>query len=280
MIAPWLCLSLTLSPASAITAASGRRPPVSELLINASDGRLRFSSNPDVVRAPASLTKMMTLYLVFDALAAGTLDMSDRIAISRHAASQQPSRLGLKAGTKLSLRTAISAVAVNSANDVAVALAERLGGNEATFAKRMTRKARSLGMANTRFANATGLTSVGNRTTARDMGKLSLALLHDHPEYYAIFATRSLQWDNRTLRNHNHLLGHVRGVDGIKTGYTADAGYNLAASAKRRGQRVIVIVMGESSADARDVRVSNLVEKGFIRVAGPLGAVSSRFHSR
>lgn len=246
----------------ATAAARGR--PVSELVLDAKSGDTLFERAITIPRAPASLTKMMTLFLVFDALDAGTLHAYDTITVSRHAAGQQPSRLGLRPGQKLPLKTAIRAVAVDSANDVAVALAERLAGSEPAFARLMTRKARQLGMRHTSFANATGLTNGGNRTTAWDIGVLALALLHQHRDRYPLFGTRSIRWANRTLPNHNHLIGHVPGVDGIKTGYTADAGFNLAASAKRKGRRVIVVVLGEHSAAARDVRVSNLLEKGFI----------------
>lgn len=250
-------------PGASNADAVARSRPVSEVVIDARDGRTLFARDATIIRAPASLTKMMTLFLVFDALDAGTIDLTDQLPISRHAAGQQPSRLGLQLGKTLSLKTAVRAVAVDSANDAAVVIAERLGGSEEAFAKLMTRKARQLGMRQTRFANATGLTNAGNRTTARDIAELARALIHEHPSRYAYFGTRSIRWDDRTLPNHNHLLGHIPGVDGIKTGYTADAGYNLAASAKRHGKRVIVVVLGERSVSARDVRVSNLLEKGF-----------------
>ena len=253
--------------AGALASGTDARPEaprtISSLVIDADDGETLYASDADIVRAPASLTKMMTLFLVFDAIEAGSLHLDDQIAMSRHAASQQPSKLGLRAGGTLSLRTAIQAVVVDSANDVAVALAERLRGNERAFAQAMTAKAHALGMDRTRFANATGLTSRGNRTTAHDIATLSLAMLREHPRGYDYFAIRSFHWANRTIANHNHLLGHVAGVDGIKTGYTVDAGYNLAASAKRHGKRLIAVVMGERSAASRDLRVARLLETGF-----------------
>ena len=242
--------------------------PVSALVIDASDGETLYARNADVVRPPASLAKMMTLFLVFDALEARRLRMDDRIAMSRHAAAQAPSKLGVRAGGSLSVKDAIRAVAVQSANDVAVALAERLGGSEAGFARKMTARARQLGMRHTMFGNATGLTNGGNRTSAADIATLSLAMLRDHRRDYRWFSTRSLEWGHRRLVNHNHLLGRVAGVDGIKTGYTADAGYNLAASATRRGRRLIAVVMGERSIAARDLRVSNLLEVGFSEPRG------------
>ena len=258
-----VALALACSLAGGAGARADVPHGVSSLVIDADDGDTLYASDANVVRPPASLTKMMTLFLVFDAIEAGTLHLDDQIEMSRHAASQQPSKLGLRAGRSLSLRTAINAVVVDSANDVAVALAERLRGSERAFARAMTAKARALGMERTSFANATGLTDPGNRTTAHDIAVLSLAMLRDHPRGYDYFATRSFRWANRTIANHNHLLGRVPGVDGIKTGYTVDAGYNLAASAKRHGKRLIAVVMGERSAAARDVRVSHLLEAGF-----------------
>lgn len=240
-----------------------RRGPVAELLINASSGRVIFASLPDAPHRPASLTKMMTLYLLFDALDSGRVRLSESIPVSFNAARQPASRLGLTAGTTLPLRTAIQAMAVHSANDVSVAIAERLGGSETAFAAMMNAKARQLGMTRTSFANATGLTNTGNQTTARDMATLARALLRDHPREYPVFATRAITWRARRYVNHDHLLGKVGGVDGIKTGYTADAGYNIATSAKRGGVRVIAVVLGEKSVQARDVRVANLVELGF-----------------
>lgn len=253
---------ILLSASSAY--ASGKVASVSEVVIDAADSTTLFARDADVIRAPASLTKMMTLFLVFDALDDNVLGLDDLLPVSRHAANQQPSRLGLKPGQALKVRAAIRAVAVNSANDVAVVLAERLGRSEKAFAVQMTRKARQLGMRRTKFANATGLTDPENRTTAHDIGLLSLALIRRHAHYYPYFNTRSIRWNDRVLPNHNHLLGRVPGLDGIKTGYTADAGYNLAASARRKGKRVIAVVMGERSAAKRDVRVSNLLENGFV----------------
>ncbi|RZF66387.1 D-alanyl-D-alanine carboxypeptidase [Sphingomonas populi] len=237
--------------------------PTSELLVDASSGRAIYASLPDEPRRPASLTKMMTLYLVFDALDAGRLRLNDPVPISRNAARQPASRLGIAAGKSLPVRAVIKAMAVDSANDVTVAIAERLCGSENAFAAAMNAKARQLGMTNTRFANATGLTNRGNQTTARDMAGLSLALLKRHARYYPVFATPSIIWRSRRIVNHDHLLGKVSGVDGIKTGYTADAGYNIATSAQRRGKRIIAVVLGADSLRARDRRAAELVEFGF-----------------
>ncbi|MEG3122406.1 D-alanyl-D-alanine carboxypeptidase family protein [Sphingomonas sp. GB1N7] len=239
-------------------------PPVSALVVNAATGATLYRDAPERVRAPASLTKMMTMFLTFEALAKGDLEPDASIAISRHAANQPPSRLGIAAGKTLSVRNALRIIAVDSANDVTVAMAEALAGSEKNFVSRMNAATGRLGLRNTHFANATGLKNPGNRTTARDMATLSLALIHRYPEYYSYFATRNVRWNTRTMRNHNHLLGKVTGVDGIKTGYTVDAGYNLAASAKRNGVRIVVIVLGARTAADRDLRVANLLELGFI----------------
>lgn len=252
--------ALSAGPAAARLAPRG---PAAELLVNASTGRVLFANLPDAPHRPASLTKMMTLYLLFDALGSGRVRIDEAIPVSVNAARQPASRLGLTARTALPLRTAIKAMAVHSANDVTVAVAERLGGSERAFAGLMNAKARELGMTRTRFANASGLTNAGNQTTARDMVTLARALLRDHPREYPVFATRALTWRSRRYVNHDHLLGRVGGVDGIKTGYTADAGYNIATSAKRGAVRVIAVVLGERSIQARDVRVANLVELGF-----------------
>jgi D-alanyl-D-alanine carboxypeptidase len=240
--------------------AAGR--PVSAILIDAEDGRVLYARDATLVRRPASLTKMMTLFLAFDALDAGTLKLTDRVPVSRHAAAQQPSRLGLKPGTSLSVDEAIRAIAVNSSNDVAVALAEKIGGTESEFAEAMTRKARKLGMRETVFQNVTGLPG-SNTTTAKDMAMLSMALLDQHPLRYAYFGTRSFRWKDRRMQNHNHLLGNFVGLDGIKTGYTVEAGYNLAASARRGGRRLIAVVLGERTVQARDLRVAQMLADGF-----------------
>lgn len=237
--------------------------PTSELLVDASSGRPIYASLPDAPRRPASLTKMMTLYLVFDALDAGTLRLNDPVPISRNAARQPASRLGIAAGKSLPVRAVVKAMAVHSANDVTVAIAERLYGSEDAFVAAMNAKARQLGMTHTSFANATGLTNRGNQTTARDMTKLAMALLKRHARYYPVFSTPSLIWRARRIFNHDHLLGKVGGVDGIKTGYTADAGYNIATSAQRRGKRIIAVVLGADSLRARDRRAAELVEFGF-----------------
>lgn len=243
--------------------AAYARSRVSEIVVDASTGTVLFSQAPDAARRPASLTKLMTLYLAFEALADGRLRPSDRLPISRRAARQPATHLGIAAGGRITVGKALDAIAAISSNDLAVAVAERIAGSEPKFARMMTAKAREVGMRNTRFANASGLTSTGNVTTASDIAKLSRAIVRRFPRQYGRFSRRTIQWRSRRIGNHNHLLGRVAGVDGIKTGYTSDAGYNLAASAMRRGRRIVVVVLGETSVSARDARVANLIELGF-----------------
>ena len=249
-----------------LAAPAAGRGPVSAVLVDASNGAVLYADNADRVRAPASLTKMMTLFIAFDAVQAGRLRLSDRVVMSRHAAGQAPTKLGLPAGQSLTVDQAFRVIAVQSANDVAVALGEKLGGNEPAFARMMTARARSLGMNHTIFVNASGLPDRRNVTTAQDIATLSVAMLRAHPREYGYFSTRSFQWGNRRVANHNHLLGAVAGVDGIKTGYTADAGFNLAASAKRGGTRLVAVVMGGRSIRSRDQQVAQLLEAGFTSV--------------
>lgn len=252
--------------AAAVLAAPVAAKPVSAVLVNAANGAVLYADDADRVRAPASLAKMMTLFLTFDAIDAGRMKLSDRVVMTRHAAAQAPSKLGLAPGQAITVDQAIRVVAVQSANDVAVALAEKMADNEPAFARMMTRRAQSLGLRHTSFNNASGLPDRRNVTTAHDMAMLSFAMLKAHPREYGYFSTRSFQWRNRRVANHNHLLGAVAGVDGIKTGYTADAGFNLAASARRGGTRLIAVVLGEHSIRARDRRVARLLEAGFASV--------------
>lgn len=260
-----MAMLAALATASAAVPAQAAGP-VSTVLVNAADGQVLYADSADRVRAPASLAKMMLLFLAFDAIDTGRMRLTDSVVMTRHAAGQAPSKLGLPAGQAISVDQAIRVIAVQSANDVAVALAEKLAGSEPAFARMMTVKAQALGLRRTSFANASGLPNRGNVTTAHDMAMLSFAMLRVHPREYGYFSTRSFQWGSRRVTNHNHLLGAVAGVDGIKTGYTADAGFNLAASAKRGGTRLIAVVLGEHSIRARDRRVARLLEAGFATV--------------
>ncbi len=259
LLTRFLLALVTILPATPAIAAA----PVSEIVMDAGTGRVLYAAQADRQRPPASLTKMMTLLLAFEAIDAGKLRLEGLVTMSRRAARQPPSRLGLPAGRTISVRAAMRTIAVISANDVAVALAEKLEGSEAAFVRAMNRRAKRLGMTGTRFTNANGLAPAGGVTTARDMALLARYIVRKHPQRYRMFSARSIRWDGRTRPNHNRLLGKVRGVDGVKTGYTVPAGFNLAASSVRGARRVIVVVLGARTADARDLLVSNLLESGF-----------------
>lgn len=256
-----------LAVASPALAASPLGPArTSAILVDADSSQILYARGAEQIGHPASITKVMTLFLAFDALAEGRLSLTDRIVMTRHAASMSPSKLGLPVGQSLSVEDAIRVIAVKSANDVAVALAERLGGNETNFAQMMTRKARSLGMFQTNFANATGLPNAANFTSARDLALLSIGILRAHPNRYSYFGQRIFTYRQQTMINHNRLLGIVPGMDGIKTGYTVDSGFTLAASATRGGRRLIAIVLGEPSAAIRNRTVTGLLEAGFTAI--------------
>lgn len=259
----WFVLGALAGVCVMQTPAWAGKLPVSELVVDAQTGRHLHAVNVDQPRPSASLTKMMTLLLVFDALAEGRLKSGDRLAMTAEGARQPPSRLGMAIGDRLSIRGAIRSVAVISANDVAVALADRLAGSEARFVALMNRKARQIGMRNTHFGNATGLPVRSGWSTARDLAVLSRYLIERHPDRYRLFGTRSIRWEGRVRPNHNQLLGKVAGLDGIKTGYTANAGFKLAASARRSGKRVVVIVLGAGSASSSDLLVANLLKAVF-----------------
>jgi len=254
-------------PVAAAAADSSRarfiRPSYAAILIDPATREVLYSNNADELRHPASITKIMTMYLTFDALKAGTLSVTDRVPISYRAASQRPSRLGLRPGTSLSVDEAMRVIAVKSANDIAVALAEKIAGSEDAFAERMTAKARSLGMARTTFVNASGLPDPRHVTTARDLSILASALLRNHPARYAYFSQQKYSYEKQQMLNHNKLLGRFPGMDGIKTGYTADAGFTLAASATRGGKRLVAVVLGERTAAERDRDVAALLDTGF-----------------
>jgi D-alanyl-D-alanine carboxypeptidase len=233
------------------------------IVMDARTGEVLLDDQAQAIRYPASLTKMMTLYMVFDALEHGELALNTRLTASRNAARQPPSRLGLRRGDSITVDQAIQAMAVQSANDVATMIAERLGGSESRFAAQMTARARALGMTETRFMNASGLPDPLHHSTARDLAVLAQALWRDFPQYYGYFQTESFSWRRHYGRNHNHLLGEVEGLDGIKTGYTRASGFNLATSTERGGHRVIVVVLGGESAAARDSQVTYLIDGAF-----------------
>lgn len=254
--------------AVAVASPASAQDRYAAIVMDARTNEVLLEDQADAARYPASLTKMMTLYMLFEALERGELTMSTRLTASRNAARQPPSRLGLGCSRRrgcdsITVEQAIHALVVQSANDVAVLVAERLGGTEARFAANMTTRARELGLHDTRFANASGLPDDRHRTTARDMALLGQALWRDFPEYYHIFQTPEFSWRRNYGRNHNRLLGQVEGVDGIKTGYTRASGFNLATMAERNGRRVIVVVLGGETAAARDAQVAYLVEGAY-----------------
>jgi D-alanyl-D-alanine carboxypeptidase len=238
-------------------------PKDTAIVMDYRTGEVLYAERADSVRYPASITKVMTLYLAFEALAAGRLRLDDQVVVSPLAAAQPPTKLGLRAGDTITVENAMHAMAVHSANDMAVALAEKIGGTESRFAALMTLKAQQLGMVNTRYVNANGLPDNRQVTTARDMAILTRAVLRDYPQYYRFFSTQQFTYRGKTYVNTNHLLGKMPGVDGLKTGFTNAAGFNLDASAMRNGNRLIAVVMGSSSSAARNANVEGLLLTGF-----------------
>jgi D-alanyl-D-alanine carboxypeptidase len=244
----------------------GNAAPYAAMVMDARTGEVLHSRNADTRLHPASLTKMMTLYVVFDAVERGEISLDQKVRISRKAAKEPPSKLGLREGQNVKLRYLIRAAAVRSANDAATALGEAVSGSEARFARRMNDMAKAMGLNKTNFKNAHGLTEQGHLSTARDMTVLGRHLFFDFPDYYNLFSRRSTSAGLKTVRNTNRrLLNAYRGADGIKTGYTRAAGFNLVASAERGGKRVIATVFGGRSVTSRNQRVAELLDMGFSR---------------
>ncbi|MGD9845809.1 MAG: D-alanyl-D-alanine carboxypeptidase [Variibacter sp.] len=239
---------------------SAYHPPYAAIVVDANSGKVLHASNPDSLRHPASLTKIMTLYLLFEQIEAGRLKMNTDLRVSAHASVQAPSKLGLRPGQTIEVEDAIKAIVTKSANDVAVVIAEAIGGSEDAFAKMMTRKARALGMAHTTYVNASGLPDDEQITTARDQARLGRAIQERFPRLYRYFSTRSFAFRGRSIRNHNRLLGRVEGVDGIKTGYIRASGFNLVTSLHRDGRYLIGVVLGGNSGRVRDARMRQLLE--------------------
>jgi D-alanyl-D-alanine carboxypeptidase len=240
---------------------------MSSLVVDADSGEILTADNPDLQNYPASLTKMMTLYLTFEALQSGRIKLDSRLPVSAHAASQAPSKLSLAPGSMIVLDDAIRGIAVKSANDAAVVVAETLGGSEARFAQMMTAKAHALGMTNTQFRNASGLPNRGQVTTARDIALLALALRRDFPKHYHYFSNVEFSYLGQTHINHNHMLGKVNGVDGLKTGFIRASGFNIATSAERQGRRIVGVVLGGTSPSLRDQHMADLLDEGFALAA-------------
>jgi D-alanyl-D-alanine carboxypeptidase len=273
-------LSLLAAVALAVTAVgtAAANPKYSGIVIDANTGKVLYASSADAARYPASLTKMMTLYLTFEALANGRIKKNSRVVFSANAAAEPPSKLGIHAGGSISVEDAIYSLVTRSANDAATALGEFLGGSEADFARMMTAKARALGMRNTVFRNAHGLPNPAQHTSARDMALLGIALREHFPQYYGYFSTRSVVVAGKRLGNHNRLLGRVKGVDGIKTGYIRAAGFNLVTSVRDGNRSLVAVVMGGKTARSRDDQMAELIRTYLPRASTRDGAplVASR----
>ena len=259
---------LVLGPMAGAAVAA----PDAAIVVDAKTGKVLFASNADAARHPASLTKMMTLYLLFEAIEKGKTSLDAPITVSAHAAAQEPSKLGLQPGQTISVRDAILAIVTKSANDVAVAIAEYVGGSEKNFCGLMTQRAHQMGMTNTTFVNASGLPDGEQITTARDLATLALALREHYPQYYSYFSTPSFVWRGLRITNHDRLLGHVAGVNGIKTGYTRASGFNLATSVELGNRMIVGIVLGGETGRLRDQRMAGLVGKYL-----PLASHGTRF---
>jgi D-alanyl-D-alanine carboxypeptidase len=241
-------------------------PKFASIIVDGNSGAVLQSNSPDGIRHPASLTKIMTLYLLFERLESGRMKLDTEMPVSQHAADQDPTKLNLRAGQTIRVEDAIKGLVTRSANDAAVVIAEAIGGDEDDFAQMMTRKARSLGMSRTVYRNANGLPNDEQVTTARDQATLGRAIQERFPRYYRYFATSTFNWRGQSIRNHNHLLGSVEGVDGIKTGYTRASGFNLVTSMRRGNRHLIGVVLGGRSGGSRDAIMRNLLaenlEKG------------------
>ncbi|MGB6506278.1 MAG: D-alanyl-D-alanine carboxypeptidase family protein, partial [Xanthobacteraceae bacterium] len=243
--------------------AEGYDPPFASIVVDGNSGAVLQASNPDALRHPASLTKVMTLYLLFERLDAGRVKLDTPLPVSEHASEQDPTKLGLKPGQTITVEDAIKGIVTRSANDAAVVIAEYLGGSEQAFAKMMTQKARALGMAHTTYVNASGLPDDDQNTTARDQALLGRAIQDGFPRYYKYFSTQAFVFRGETIRGHDHLLSEVEGVDGIKTGFTRASGFNLLTSLHRDGRYLVAVVMGGPSASERDARMRGLIADHF-----------------
>ena len=246
-----------------VTVPAEANPRFAAVVVDAKSGKVVFSRNADARRYPASLTKMMTLYLVFEDMKAGRISLNSKLPVSAHAAGQPPSKIGFRPGQSVRVEDAINILVTKSANDVAAAVAEGLSGSVPAFAERMTRKARELGMTRTTFKNASGLPHSEQVTTARDMATLGLRIQRDFPEMYRHFSQRSYSYGGKAYRNHNGLLGKVTGMDGIKTGYIRASGFNLCASVERNHKRIVAVVMGGRTAASRNNYMAGLIEDMF-----------------
>ena len=258
---------LLLSVAILLSGTKESQAGYASIVLDADTGEVLRSRNADTRNYPASLTKMMTLYMLFEEIDSGRMRLNQKLTVSKRASGQPASKLGLKRGATISVRLAIMALATKSANDVATVIAEAVSGSEWEFAAAMTKRARSLGMKRTRFRNASGLPNRKQLSSARDMGVLAMAILRDFPHYYDYFSAETFTYQGKTYRTHNNLLNRYPGMDGMKTGYIRASGFNLVASAVRDGRRVIAVVFGGRTAKSRDSHMVKLLDIGFARMA-------------
>lgn len=264
LVVPVLAFSVFLATSS-LTASA--KQPYSGIVMDAKTGKVLYSYRGDSRAYPASLTKMMTLYMLFEALEQGRVSKLSRIQFSKHAASMVPSKLGIGAGGSISVEQAIYALVTKSANDAAAAVAETLAGTEWEFAQQMTNKARALGMKNTTFRNASGLPDSNQVTTAKDMAILGIALREHYPQYFDYFSTRIFKFGKYRYGNHNRLLGKVRGMDGIKTGYTRASGFNLVSSVETGGRSIVAVVMGGRTGASRNAQMVKIIKENISKAS-------------
>ena len=256
---PMILLAVVLAPQPVLARYAS-------IVVNETSGEVMYARNADKQLYPASLTKVMTLYLLFEALDAGEVTMDTRMKVSRVAAGRSPSKLGVRAGSTLKVKDAMLALVTKSANDAATVIAEHLGGTERKFAKKMTRKAHSLGMSRTNFRNASGLPHSKQKSTARDMARLAIAIRKDFPQYFHYFKTQRFSFKGKRYKNHNRLLKNYKGTDGIKTGYIRASGFNLIASVERHGTRLVGVVFGGRTGASRNKHMIHLLDKQFARL--------------
>src|SRR3954466_11974147 len=249
-------------------ASESYSPKFASIIVDGNSGATLSSNNPDALRHPASLTKIMTLYLLFEQLERGKLKLDSEMEVSEHTSEQAPTKLGLRPGQTIRVEDAIKGLVTRSANDAAVVIAEAIAGEEDDFAKLMTRKARALGMTRTVYRNASGLPNDAQVTTARDQSTLGRAIQDRFPRYYRYFSTSAFVYHGHSIRNHNKLLGSVEGVDGIKTGYTRASGFNLVTSMRRGNRHLVGVVLGGRSGGSRDAIMRNLLAENLEKAAG------------
>jgi D-alanyl-D-alanine carboxypeptidase len=253
--------AMALLPAGPAAAAKNSR--YAAIVVDSTSGDVLYEAHADSKKYPASLTKMMTLYMLFEAIERGDLGFKTTLVASKRAAQQPATNLALHTGSKLTVEEAINALIIRSANDVAVVVAETLGGTESQFAQMMTKRAHQLGMANTTFRNASGLPNKGQKSTARDLATLAMALMRDYPQYYHYFSTTRFTYNGKVYKTHNRLMLNYAGADGLKTGYINASGFNVASSAVRDGRRLVAIVLGGRTARSRDAHMADLLDRGF-----------------